>query len=137
MNVTTQVLNVTEYEARHYLPATLVPRSGSDLWLVRDEPPGASKTGVPWSYACEGKQVRIPLLSYLSKNLDPAFAVGMAFQVGCTILAEAAPIIDGREVQRLHIIVGHPLIDLSPNGGSQSFKMWLGVGILLGDKRAQ
>jgi hypothetical protein len=124
-----EILDIQAYEARRFLPATLVPRSGSDLWLVREEPAGSTKHGVSWSYASEGPQVRIPLMPYLSNGHDPTQAIGYAYQLGLRIAFESMPIIVGKEVLRVHVAVGHPVIDMAATGGPQAFKFWLGVGI--------
>jgi len=126
MIVTSECLNIEEYERLKILPATLVDRSGSELWLVREEPVGSTRTGVAWSYANEGPKVRIPLFPYMTSYKIPSYVVGLSGSICAQIVAEAIRLAAGREMLRLHVVFGDPVEDRE-----SVFRFWLGMAILL------
>lgn len=126
MIVTSECLNVEEYERRKILPATLIDRAGSELWLVREEPVGSSNTGVAWSYANEGGKVRIPMFPYLTARKLPSCAIGLSGAICAQIVAEALRPIAGREILRMHIVFGDPVEDRGA-----AFRFWIGMALQL------
>ena len=127
MLITADHLDVTAYEARHEQPATLLPRTGGETWLVR-ETPLETDLANPWSVANLGTHVRIPLYPYLVAGLEPASAIALGGKLAATFLSGALleALAPGVRPLRLHMSVGHPVQELSAN-----LRFWTGFALLV------
>lgn len=129
MNITTDVLDIEVYEERKFQPATLVQREGK-VWLTRDVPLLVERND-EWGWCRDGDMVRIPLFPYLSRALDPAVALGFAFELGF----RARDFVDPKyEVERLHISIGHPVTEHMLPDRVNTLRFWLGFGYVLKEK---
>lgn len=129
MKITTEVLDIEAYEARKFQPATLIARDGK-VWLTRELPLLVERED-EWGWCRDGDMVRIPLFPYLSGGLDPAIALGFAFELGF----RARDFVDPHYyVERLHISLGHPVTEHKLPDGNDALRFWLGFGFVLKEK---
>jgi hypothetical protein len=127
MEITTDVLDIVEYEKRKLRPATLIPRKGR-VWLTRDLPIGvAGSSSTEWGLVKEGDVVRIPLFPYITRGTDPSIAIGCAFELGFKARDYVTP---GFEVHSLHIALGHPVTEITQQD-QELLRFWLGFGYVL------
>lgn len=129
MDITTDFLDIEEYEAKRLAPATLVRRDGH-TWLTRDVPL-LVEHDTEWGICQEGDVVRIPLFPYITRGQDPSIAIGFAFELGFRARAFVDP---QYEVARLHISVGCPVYEYHMPDGNTSLKFWLGFGFVVRKK---
>lgn len=138
MDITSEILDIEQYEAKKHLPATLVERThSSEYWLIRDMPLGSvSDPSKEWGWCNTGEVVRIPLFPYLSHSSSAAVALAYAFQLG----VEARDMIDHNyEIVRIHIVAGEPVQEIAglikEQPGTSVLRFWLGFGCLLKEKK--
>jgi len=134
MEITHQILDVAQYEANQWRPATVIDRKPAERWLVRDLPLGINdKPTKEWGWVLEGPHVQIPLFPYLSNGNSPAVAIAFACELAFRALSMINTSVD---VRRVHIVVGDPVQEVSdiPDTQVPLLRFWLGFGFSVREK---
>lgn len=100
----------------------VLDRRGRDVWLVPNGPVGGITA---WHPTREGSLVRVPLFRYVTQGRQPEVAMAYAFELGLSVVLEA-PI----KPSKILVAFGSPVVDLSTEGGPDSFAFWVGVALI-------
>jgi hypothetical protein len=127
VEITHQILNITEYEAKQLRPATVVDRKPAERWLVRELPIGiADKPTKEWGWVLEGQHVRIPLFPYLVNGTLPSVALAYACELAVKVSLSINSQVD---IRRVHVVVGDPVQEITDIPDSPPvLRFWLGFG---------
>jgi hypothetical protein len=120
---TAEICDIRPYLSQEVIPEKVLPRPQNTVWRVRKEPMELGETELAtdgWAYIRDGDLVRIPLVPYRTAKASPSHVVLSAMELGMRYAASYP------ECVRIHVIVGDPVEDLSPEG---VFRFWLGVAV--------
>jgi hypothetical protein len=130
LEITHQILDIAQYEANHWQPATVLDRKPAEKWLVRDLPVGITdKPTKEWGWVLDGPHVRIPLYPYLSNGSSPAVAIAFACELAFRIISMIGKSVD---VKQVHIAIGDPVQEVEiPSAETPVLRFWLGFGFVI------
>lgn len=108
-------------------PCAILPREGTDPWLVRLLPldEGVGPEGA-WSQVDSGEFVRVPLVPYRTWAPDAEKALALAFQLGILGLAAADRLVPVELVQEVLVVAGRPVEEVLQDGCPVGYRFWLG-----------
>lgn len=131
MEITHEVLDIQQYEANQWRPATVIDRKPAERWLVRDLPIGVNdKPTKEWGWVLEGQHVRIPLFPYISNSSNPSVAIAFACELAFRIVSMLS---ENVKIKRVHVVVGDPVQEVTdiPDAPGPLLRFWIGFGFAI------
>jgi len=121
---TAELIPVTKFIENQTIPVRALDRRHEEIWHVRATPldlQNENHSQQDWTLIRDGDIVRIPLCPYRTCNMDIATLSLVSVDLGQRLRARYP------EAVRTHIIVGQPIVDLSPT--VEALQLWLGFAV--------